>query len=95
MLKKLTALSLSLLICVSLLPSQAGAMDVSENEPSIQAEEMEIQGFSNDADAGIAPCHVVNAVTPEPNPGIGGIIGGWDGRGDGGSFFGGAGMYNP
>ncbi len=50
--KKLTALSLSLLICLSMLPSQAGAMDAAEDEPGVRAEE---QISPEDADAGIAP----------------------------------------
>ena len=55
MLKKLTALSLSLLICLSLLPGQAGAMDAPENEPPVQAEDVENPVSPEDADAGIAP----------------------------------------
>ena len=50
MLKKLTALSL--LICLSMLPSRAGAMDAAEDEPGVRAEE---QISPEDADAGIAP----------------------------------------
>lgn len=49
--KKLTALSLSLLICLSMLPTQAGAMDAAEDEVPVQIE---------DADAGIALCTVVS-----------------------------------
>lgn len=41
MLKKLTSLLLSLLICLSLLPGQAGAADVPENEPAVQTEASE------------------------------------------------------
>lgn len=41
MLKKLTALSLSLLICLSLLPGKAAAMDVPENETPVQAEDVD------------------------------------------------------
>lgn len=36
--KKLASLLLSLLICLSLLPGQAGAADVPENEPPVQTE---------------------------------------------------------
>lgn len=56
MLKKLTALSLSLslLLCLSLLPGQASAMDAPENEPPVQTEDVENQDSPNDADAGIA-----------------------------------------
>lgn len=59
MLKKLTALSLSLLICLSLIPGQAGAMDAPENEPPVQAEDVENPVSPEDADAGIAPCQAV------------------------------------
>lgn len=55
--KKLTALSLSLLICLSMLPAQAGAMDAAEDEQPVQTED---QISPEDADAGIAPCTVVS-----------------------------------
>lgn len=58
MLKKLAALSLSLLICLSLLPGQAGAMDAPENEPPVQAEDVENPVSPEDADAGIALCRM-------------------------------------
>lgn len=58
MLKKLTALSLSLLICLSLLPGKAAAMDVPENETPVQAEDVD-QISPEDAGAGIAPCKAV------------------------------------
>lgn len=58
--KKLTALSLSLLICLSLLPAQAGAMDAAEDDPPVQVEDVENQVSPEDPDAGIAPCHVVS-----------------------------------
>lgn len=63
MLKKLTTLSLSLLLCTSVLPAQAGAMDAPENEPTAQVEKSEfhIPGGDTDenANAGIAPCFAV------------------------------------
>lgn len=74
MLKKLTALSLALLLCLSLLPSQAGAMDASEEEPSIQAENLENQGSSENGDADAAPCTAV-AWTDEGGGGPGLPIG--------------------
>ena len=51
MLKKLTALFLSLLLCLSLLPSQAGAMDDSKDKSPIQAEDMENAGSPENGDA--------------------------------------------
>ena len=59
MLKKLATLSLSLLICLSLLPGQASAMDAPENEPPVQTEDVENQDSPNDADVGIAPYRLV------------------------------------
>ena len=38
MLKKLATLSLSLLLCLSLLPGQASAMDAPENDSPAQAD---------------------------------------------------------
>ena len=61
MLKKLTALFLSLLLCLSLLPGQAGAMDASEDEQPVQAEAMENLGSSENGGADAAPCTVVSA----------------------------------
>ena len=40
-LKKLASLLLSLLICLSLLPAQAGAADAPENDPPVQIEAAE------------------------------------------------------
>lgn len=58
MLKKLTALLLSLLFCLSLLPSRAYAMDAPKNESPIKVEGKENLSSFSDADAGIAPCRV-------------------------------------
>lgn len=70
MLKKLTTLSLSLLLCASALPAQAGAMDAPEDVPPVQVEECENQVPSGeDPDAGIAPCF---AVANDPYSGGGG-----------------------
>ncbi len=80
MLKKLTALSLSLLICLSLLPGQAGAMDAPENEPPVQAEDVENPVSPEDADAGIAPCRMECQDPLDKNAG-GGI---WESNGAGG-----------
>lgn len=55
--KKLTALSLSLLICLSMLPAQAGAMDAAEDEQPLQAED---QVSPENGDAGIAPYAMVD-----------------------------------
>lgn len=65
--KKLTALSLSLLICLSMLPSQAGAMDAAEDEPPVQTEDQALPG--DDANAGISLC---GAVVWGPGPNTGG-----------------------
>ncbi len=81
--KKLTALSLSLLICLSMLPTQAGAMDAAEDEQPVQVEE---QVSPEDADAGIAPCQEV-PIPPPDRPGIDYI-----GPGD---LYGGGGNYGP
>lgn len=71
MLKKLTALSLSLLICLSLLPGKAAAMDVPENETPVQAEDVD-QISPEDAGAGIAPCmFVVPDIPPVGASGVG------------------------
>ena len=56
MLKKLATLSLSLLLCLSLLPGQASAMDAPENDSPAQAEDVGNQVSPENADAGIAPC---------------------------------------
>ena len=53
--KKLTALFLSLLLCLSLLPSQAGAMDDSKDESPVQAEDMENAGSPENGDESAAP----------------------------------------
>lgn len=90
MLKKLTALSLSLLICLSLLPGQAGAMDVSENEPPARASGVVNQVSPGDADAGAAPCHAVMAPVGDDPGGTGGI-GLGDYYGNGSSWGGGMG----
>lgn len=89
MLKKLTALSLSLLICLSLLPSQAGAMDVPKNEEPLQAEDMENLGSFNGGDTGIAPCFVVSTPIGNDPGGTGGAPLG-DYYGGGGSYGGGS-----
>ena len=91
MLKKLTALSLSLLICLSMLPSQAGAMDAAEDEPGVRAEE---QISPEDADAGIAPCQ---AECQDPlDKRVGGGLGAWDSNGAGNPIGGGiAGLGRP
>lgn len=76
MLKKLTTLSLSLLICLSLLPGQASATDAPENEPPVQAEDVENQDPPNDADAGIAQYRaVVNDLGLSGGGGSGGYYG--------------------
>lgn len=73
MLKKLTTLSLSLLLCASALPAQAGAMDAPEDVPPVQVEECENQVPSGeDPDAGIAPCY---AVPQDPGPSYPGGLG--------------------
>lgn len=64
MLKKLTSLSLSLILCAAILPAQAGAMDAPENDPPVQVEEREAPvSPEENGDAGIAPCQ---AVTNDP-----------------------------
>ena len=89
MLKKLTALSLSLLICLSLLPCQAGAMDAPEDEQPIQAEDMENLGSSENGGADAAPDRVTapsyNDGGGDPLPHPGNIIGGGDQNGTGAS----------
>ena len=94
MLKKLTALSLSLLICLSLLPGQAGAMDAPENEPPVQAEDVENPVSPEDADAGFAPCQ---AECQDPlDKRVGGGLGAWDSNGAGNPIGGGiAGLGRP
>lgn len=94
MLKKLTALSLSLLICLSLLPGQASAMDAPENEPSVQAEDVENQDSPNDADAGIAPYRVLQD-DDRGFRGIGGGIGAGDQYGNGNPWGGSGSSYRP
>lgn len=89
MLKKFAALSLSLLICMSLLPGQAGAMDAPENEQPVQAEDAEDRNASNDADVGIMPCIYV-PLEPPPS-GYGGGIGAGDSNGAGGKWGSGTG----
>ena len=90
MLKKLTILSLSLLLCLSLLPSQAGAMDISEDEPFIQAGDVASQVSPGDADAGIAPCYAVPFHPgDEGGGGFGGGIGAGDYYGSGATWGGG------
>lgn len=85
MLQKLTALSLSLLICLSLLPCQAGAMDASEDETPVQAADVEDQISPEDSDAGIAPCMYV----PEKIPSVGASgVGAGDFYGGGGAVGG-------
>lgn len=80
MLKKLTALSLSLLFCLTLLATQAGAMDATEDTTPVQAEN---QISPENADTGIAPCCV------EPPPGFsGGVVGAGDYYGGGGDWGG-------
>lgn len=68
MLKKLIPLSLSLLICLSLLPGRAGAMEVMENGQPIQAENV---GENNGS--GIAPCMAHPQIIWGPGEGGGGI----------------------
>ena len=66
MLKKLIPLSLSLLICLSLLPGQAGAMEAMENGQPIQAENV----GENDG-SGIAPCRALPQIIWGPGEGPG------------------------
>lgn len=89
MLKKLAALSLSLLLCLSLLPSQAGAMDASENQQPVQAEDMENLGSSENGDTGAAPDHAVMAPIDGDTGGTGGAPLG-DYYGGGGAYGGGS-----
>lgn len=86
MLKKLTALSLSLLLCLSLLPGQASAMDVPDNELPVQAEDVENQVSPEDADAGIAPCITVVWGPGEDSGTPGGVIGAGDLTGSGSTW---------
>lgn len=85
-LKKLPVLSLSMLLSLSLLPGQASAMDIPENEPPIQTENVEAQ----DPDAGIAPCRE-EYYDPfgTGSKGLGVGIGGGDSYGNGGAWGGG------
>lgn len=87
--KKLTALSLSLLICLSMLPAQAGAMDAAEDEQPVQAED---QISPEDADAGIAPCREYFFDPAEGTGGLGAGLGAGDTYGGGGAWGPGGGM---
>lgn len=84
MLKKLSVLSLSLLLTLSLLPGQAFAAAVPEDEPPTQAENGEDQVSPEDTDAGIAPCIELyyDPVGSAPK-GLGGGIGAGDTNGGG------------
>lgn len=77
MLKKLTALSLSLLLCMALLPGQASATDVPENELPVQAEDVENQISPEGTVAGLA-----RGPVPPIGPSEGGTPGGVIGAGD-------------
>lgn len=84
MLKKLTAMSLSLMICLSLLPGKAAAMEDPENGTPVQVEDAENQTSPEDANAGIAPCKAVANTVLDDKAGGGVSLG--ESNGAGGNF---------